>query len=56
MMEITNHIPRMQKTSQDLTLIIDTGDNYFLFYSRQKQNCHGRKPIIFRNSVFLFLN
>ena len=27
MMEITNHIPRMQKTSQDLTLIIDTGDN-----------------------------
>jgi hypothetical protein len=26
-MEITNHIPRMQKISQDLTLIIDTGDN-----------------------------
>ena len=27
MTEITNHIPRMQKASQDLTLIIDPGDN-----------------------------
>jgi IclR family acetate operon transcriptional repressor len=27
MMEITNHIPHMQKTSQDLTLIIDPRDN-----------------------------
>jgi len=27
MMEITNHIPRMQKESQDLTLIIDPRDN-----------------------------
>ena len=27
MMEIKNHIPRMQKASQDLTLFIDPGDN-----------------------------
>jgi len=27
MIEITNHIPRMQKASQDLTLIIDPRDN-----------------------------
>ena len=27
MIEITNHIPRMQYASQDLTLIIDPGDN-----------------------------